>query len=176
MSGQTVTRSTSTTSTNRRQPLIAVFATTRSTSTSSTNVREVAGGTTGNVCLLCCCCPCVLLEFLVLAVYKVPMNVVRRMWKSQRRKTLTKKRKKKKVILEEAMEVNVTNQQQRHCQHQPGQHVVGYIDELSDVEFKEFEKVKVSIDGLAEAVELDKQMWDRFRDAGFWRSPSQKFD
>ncbi|GAB4859889.1 hypothetical protein Ancab_011370, partial [Ancistrocladus abbreviatus] len=42
------------------------------------------------------------------------------------------------------------------------------------VDFKEFEMIKVSIDGSAEVIELDREMWEQFHGAGFGRSPSQR--
>ncbi|KAK9734645.1 hypothetical protein RND81_04G154300 [Saponaria officinalis] len=124
----------------------------QTTTPAKSNVGEVAGETTAGICVVCCCCPCVLFECLILAVYKVPANVVRRT-----RLMIKKKNNKLRGA-------------------HPSQQVVGSTDELSDDDWLEFEKIQVSIDGSADAVELDKQMWDRFKDAGFWRTPSQRFD
>lgn len=52
----------------------------------------------------------------------------------------------------------------------------GYYDAVSDVDLRDFETIKVSIDGSEEAVELDKKMWEQFHNAGFWRSQSRRHD
>jgi len=52
----------------------------------------------------------------------------------------------------------------------------GYYDAVSDVDSRDFETIKVSIDGSAEAVELDRKMWEQFHNAGFWRSQSRRHD
>lgn len=45
----------------------------------------------------------------------------------------------------------------------------------SEADVKDFEMVKVSVDGSGlEVVNLDKEMWDQFQNSGFWRSPSMR--
>uniref|UniRef100_A0A7C9ASR6 Uncharacterized protein n=2 Tax=Opuntia streptacantha TaxID=393608 RepID=A0A7C9ASR6_OPUST len=170
MAGHIVIRS-SPVDLTRRQPLIAGTLTPpgtplppppRTMHKSSSNVGEVAGGTAAGCFVVCCCCPCVLVEFVLLAVYKVPATICRRILRKRRRKMI----KKKKGLLQQAAEISPNGR--------GGFHHPSYSDELSDVDFREFETVKVSIDGSAEAVELDKQMWDQFNSTGFWRSPSQR--
>lgn len=137
---------------------------------SLSNVGELAGGTAANCFVVSCCCPCVVVEFLILAVYKLPVSVLRRLWKKKGQKLLLKRKRNNnnKGLLEEGELSSVS-----------GVHVhgnnndVGYVDEVSDFDWKEFEMIKVSVDGSA--VELDKQMWDRFNTTGFWRSPSQRY-
>lgn len=126
------------------------------------NVGEVAGGTAANCVVVSCCCPCVLVEFFILAVYKVPASLFRRVWRKKRQKLLMKRRKR---LLEDAKEGGSSVGEA---------HSKGYVDEVSDVDWKEFEMIKISTDGSA--VELDRQMWDRFTNTGFWRSASQRHD
>ncbi|XP_021720595.1 uncharacterized protein LOC110688192 [Chenopodium quinoa] len=130
---------------------------------SLSNVGEVAGGTAANCVVVSCCCPCVLMECLILAFYKVPASICRRMWRKKRQKLLMKKKKKR--VLVEAKEGGSSVGEA---------HNKNYVDEVSDFDWKDFEMIKVSTDGSA--VELDKQMWDRFNNTGFWRSPSQRYD
>lgn len=171
MTGHIVIRS-SPVNLTRRQPLLAGTLTPPGTPSppmgtmhkSSSNVGEVAGGTAAGCVVVCCCCPCVLVEFLVLAVYKVPAAICRRMLRKRRQKMI----KKRKGLLQQAAAESLPDGGVGDFHHP------SYSDELSDVDFKEFETVKVSIDGSAEAVELDKQMWDQFNSTGFWRSPSQR--
>lgn len=132
---------------------------------SSSNVGELAGGTAANCVVVSCCCPCVVFECLILAVYKVPANLCRRMVKKKRQKGVLKKKKR---LLEEAKEGESSSVGEAYGNE------TGYVDEVSDVDWKEVEMIKVSVDGSA--LELDKQMWDRFNNTGFWRSPSQRFD
>ncbi|KAK9727091.1 hypothetical protein RND81_05G257100 [Saponaria officinalis] len=171
MTGQIVLRSSSSSVMNRRIPLLAgtlqspaKSTPTRNRKKSKSNIGEVAGKTTADICVICCCCPCVVVEFLILAV-KLPANVVRRMWKNRRQKELIKKNK-----------TNESSGVLHHHNHRHyNQHHRKHVDESSEMNMKEYEMVKVSIDGAAEAaVELDNQMWERFRDAGFWRSPSRR--
>lgn len=178
MTGQIVIRSSPVALARRKPVLAGTLTPARSPATtatptpprrrsrkSSANVGEVAGGTAAGCLVVCCCCPCVLVEFLFLAVYKVPATVLRRIY----RKKIAAKRMKKKGgggIVKQAVEGSgVGETTHHHC---------GNCDELTDVDLKEFEKVKVSIDGSAEAIELDRQMWAQFQNSGFGRSLSQR--
>lgn len=137
---------------------------------SCSNVGEVAGGTAANCVVVSCCCPCVLMECLILAVYRVPTILCRRILRRKKQKIMmmnekTMKNNNKKEVVEYAKEGGSSVGEVYNK---------GYVDEVSDVDLKELEMIKVSIDGSA--VELDKQMWDRFHNTGFWRSPSQRYD
>ncbi|GMH11148.1 hypothetical protein Nepgr_012989 [Nepenthes gracilis] len=118
------------------------------------NVAEVAGGAAAECAAICCCCPCAMMNCLILAAYKVPMVILRRMWKKQRLKRLLKK----KALL-----------------HPQTTGPICCSDELPEADgLKEFEMIKVSVNGSTEAIDLDKEMWERFHNTGFWRSPSQR--
>lgn len=99
-----------------------------------------------------------------MAVYKVPVNLCRRMLKEIRRKKMMKKRKKI-GILEQGKEVG-------SCGYEV-YYKTGFVDKFSTVDLDDFEMIKVSVDGST--VELDRKMWDQFHNAGFWRSSSQRF-
>ncbi|KAL9228634.1 hypothetical protein vseg_004189 [Gypsophila vaccaria] len=169
--------SSSSSAMSRRTPLLSGTPQSPATSTppsrkkSKSTVGELAGKTTADICVVCCCCPCVAAEFLILTV-KLPANVVRRLWRKRRQKSLIKRKNNAKE------NGGVLHRYEHPEQRNDSVEVARYVEELSpssSVDMKEFEKVKVSIDGAAEAaVELDDRMWERFRDAGFWRSPSQR--
>ncbi|XP_056687265.1 uncharacterized protein [Spinacia oleracea] len=161
MTGKIVIRSSEMTQTPPSGTLPPPETPVRTRKKSLSNVGEVAGGTAANCVVVSCCCPCVLMEFFILAVYKVPASVCRRVWRKKRQKVLMKKKKR---FLEEAKEVGCSSVGEAHNK--------SYVDELSDVDWKALEMIKVSTDGSA--VELDRQMWDQFSNMGFWRSPSQR--
>lgn len=121
------------------------------------NVGEFAGGAAAECAAIWCCCPCLVMDVLVITMVKVPTGLVRRMRKKYRQKRIM--RRKTKGLLPQQTATNA---------------VASCEDEPSEIDFKEFEMIKVSIDGSAEVVELDKEMWDQFYNTGFWRSPSQK--
>lgn len=74
------------------------------------------------------------------------------------------KRRKKRGLLEEAKEGGSGGIEVYYK--------AGYINELADVHRKEFEMIKVSVDGST--VDFDRKMWEQFHDTGFWRSSSQR--
>ncbi|GAB4824581.1 hypothetical protein Ancab_007454 [Ancistrocladus abbreviatus] len=127
------------------------------------NVGEVAGGTAAECAAICCCCPYTVMQCVILAVYKVPTGICRKVWRKQQQKKLMKKQ-------------GLLGHHHRHLQGSSvgGAPIVPVSDESSDVDYTEFEMIKVSIDGSAEVIELDKDMWEHFHNAGFWRSPSQR--
>ena len=158
MTGQIVIKSSST-AFKRRQPLLIPKTLTSSPSASppsknsSSNVGEIAGVTAANCFIVCCCCPCIIVEFVILAVYKVPVTVFRRILKKRRLK-------KRKIKKERSGDCEVY---EKSC----------YDDEFSTVDWNDdLNLIKVSLDGSA--MDLDKKMWDQFHQTGFWRSSSQR--
>ncbi|XP_057976109.1 uncharacterized protein LOC131163529 [Malania oleifera] len=131
---------------NRRQPLL-----TNQSSTGSARFAEVAGGTTAECAAICCCCPCGLVNLLVLAVYKVPAELCRKALRKKRRRRLIKK-----GVLP-----------QRRCCVDPELHNHSPPHAAAEKAGKMDESEK-------EAMDLEKEMWDRFYNTGFWRSPSQR--
>ncbi|KAL3839384.1 hypothetical protein ACJIZ3_023975 [Penstemon smallii] len=123
-------------------------------------IAEVAGGTTAECAAVCCCCPCGLVNLLVLAVYKVPAGLCRKALRRNRRRRLTKKGllPPRKCGCDD-MELQI---------HPMG----GHVAMISSLE--------MSTDNIysnnnnEEVIELEKEMWDKFYSAGFWRSSSQK--
>ncbi|XP_058204420.1 uncharacterized protein LOC131318569 [Rhododendron vialii] len=160
----------------RRRPLL--LASTKSSSSSSlsktfsssstANGRrsvgfgEVAGGTAAECAAVCCCCPCALVDFLVLTVYKLPAGLCRKALKQKRRSRLMKK-----GLLPQPSS--------RHCgcgcdDTELQIHPVAAISESMMAADKVLESVQPDED----VMQLEKEMWERFYGAGFWRSPSQK--
>ncbi|XP_031092726.1 uncharacterized protein LOC115997321 [Ipomoea triloba] len=111
---------------------------------------EVAGGTTADIAAVCCCCPCGLVNLVVLAVYKLPAGICRKAIRSKRRRRLMKS----------------GDWPVRHCSCADSELQIHTITSPS--------AVAAALESDKEVVELEKEMWDRFYGAGFWRSPSQR--
>ncbi|KAJ9178653.1 hypothetical protein P3X46_010520 [Hevea brasiliensis] len=117
---------------------------------------EVAGGTAAECTAVCCCCPCTVMNILVLAIYKMPACICRRARERHRvmkrqQQTLLVHAGRNDLCREELeREVQAVAEKQKPCG--------GGDDD----------------DGKTEAVDLEKEMWDRFYATGFWRSPSQR--
>ena len=116
----------------------------------SSRLAEVSGGATAEVASVCCCCPCILVNFLVLSVYRIPASLCREALKSN------KERRKRKQLTTTGF-----FPRRKTCVHPIS---VDLLKEDSNVE-KMDEK---------EVMELEKEMWEKFQATGFWRSPSQK--
>ncbi|KAJ8534081.1 hypothetical protein K7X08_007405 [Anisodus acutangulus] len=114
---------------------------------------ELAGGTTAECAAVACCCPCGIVNLLVLAVYKVPAGLCRKAFRKNRRNRLMKK-----GILPAAAK--------GHCS----------CDEMELHTYPISSPIAVVGGGETDkdALELEKEMWDKFYGAGFWRSPSQR--
>ncbi|KAJ4724695.1 Pollen preferential protein [Melia azedarach] len=115
---------------------------------------ELAGGTTAECAAVCCCCPCTVMNLLVLAVYRVPAGLCKKAWRKQRKRHRILKRKQVGGLLI-APTIGGPNAEEK----------VAQTEELL---------VAANSEENEKAAELEKEMWDRFHGAGFWRSPSQK--
>ncbi|KAM0978037.1 hypothetical protein ACFX2I_013973 [Malus domestica] len=146
------------TSSPRRQPLLRTQV-----STSTARFAEVVGGTTADCAAVCCCCPWGLVNLLVLAIYKVPAGLCRRVLKKKRRQRLIKK--------------GLLQPRNRKCScgfagselqfHPMGLQCMAEINNRS-------QKVADDESCDKDVMQLEKEMWDRFYSTGFWRSPSQR--
>ncbi|KAB1200015.1 hypothetical protein CJ030_MR0G008640 [Morella rubra] len=142
-------------SSNRRQSLLKTQA-----SSGSSRLAEVAGGTTAECAAVCCCCPCGLAHLLYLAIYKLPSGLCRAAMRKKRRQKLVKK--------------GLLQPRPRRCScgcdgNEIHMHPVVTFDGLS-LETKSMRKEELE----KEAMELEKEMWERFYGSGFWRSNSQR--
>ncbi|CAN4109430.1 unnamed protein product [Withania somnifera] len=123
-------------------------------------LAEVAGGTTAECAAVACCCPCGIANLLVLAVYKVPAGLCRKALRKNRRDRLMKK-----GLLPATMTAGSGN-----CSCDEMElHAYQISSPITVVEAS-----AESLDSDKEAMELEKEMWDKFYGAGFWRSPSQR--
>ncbi|KAF9680776.1 hypothetical protein SADUNF_Sadunf06G0156700 [Salix dunnii] len=143
----------------KSRPLIG-HANSSSSSFCSGRLGELAGGTTAECAAICCCCPCGLVNLLVLTMYKVPVGIFRRAFRRKRRKKLIKKgllppQTKSCSCVYDDTELQI--------------HPMACVEDSS----REFDEEA----GLKEEetmVKLEKEMWETFYGAGFWRSPSQR--
>lgn len=115
-------------------------------------VGEVVGGTAAECAAICCCCPCGIVNLLVLAVYKVPAGLCRKVLRRKR----TQKVKRQGFL------------QPRKC----GCHDYDLVQVHPLSEFLSTVNAVETDD--KDVIELEKEMWNKFYSAGFWRSPSQK--
>ncbi|GKE66357.1 hypothetical protein Tco_1520518 [Tanacetum coccineum] len=109
-------------------------------------MAEVVGGTTAEMAAVCCCFPCAVVDFMVLTMYKVPAGLCRNAMSRRRRRRLA---------------VHKNNG--------------GFEDELSMnpavlAAAERFMSPEVDKDVVA----LENEMWEKFAETGFWRSPSRK--
>ncbi|KAL7096441.1 hypothetical protein ACP275_10G079300 [Erythranthe tilingii] len=116
-------------------------------------LAEVAGGTAAECAAVCCCCPCGLVNLIVLAVYKLPAGLCRKALRRKRHRRLLKK--------------GLLPQRKCGCDENEFQ-IHPVTSPLAMVTALE------SVSDDSEVIELEKEMWDKFYGAGFWRSPSQR--
>ncbi|GKC96702.1 hypothetical protein Tco_1162144 [Tanacetum coccineum] len=102
-----------------------------------------------NVQRLVCCFPCTVVNFLVLAVYKVPAGLCRKALRRKRRRRMMKK----------GLVIGVSS---------------ASSDCDADVTEERFVVNKMDVD--EEFVELENEMWEKFYGTGFWRSLSQRIN
>ncbi|XVF47040.1 hypothetical protein PTKIN_Ptkin03bG0077200 [Pterospermum kingtungense] len=118
-------------------------------------VGEVVGGSVAEGAAVCCCLPCTVMELIVLSLYKVPTGLCRKAWKGTKRRRLQKKKKKNQGLLG------------------PSKGASTKVELESELSRTMAGKGDAQDDGCTGAVDLDKEMCDRFYGTGFWRSPSQ---
>ncbi|KAG6417236.1 hypothetical protein SASPL_119389 [Salvia splendens] len=104
------------------------------------------GETAGECAAVCCCCPCAMVHLLILAVFRLP----RGLW----RKMLLRKKKRRKSLEAAADERRRS-------------------DSIGGDEAEEEEEDGGNENDV---VDWDNEVWDRFYGAGFWRSASQRND
>lgn len=112
----------------------------------------MVGGTTAECAAVWCCIPCVVVDMLVQAVYKVPAELCRNALRKRR------SRLAKNGLLPESPQSSFWEDS-----------VLRMHRHLSPVI-----NVETAVEADEDAAELEKEMWDKFSGAGFWRSPSQR--
>ncbi|KAL2534515.1 hypothetical protein Adt_07866 [Abeliophyllum distichum] len=113
-------------------------------------MAEVAGGTAAECAAVCCCCPCGLMNLLVLAVYKLPAGLCRKALRRKRRHRMIKN--------------GLLPPRQCGCDDKELQ-ILPISGPVAMVNALELDK---------DVAELEKEMWEKFYGAGFWRSSSQR--
>ncbi|XP_004494918.1 uncharacterized protein [Cicer arietinum] len=145
-------------SAHRRQPLLQVQS-----SKTGSSFGEVVGATTAECVAVCCCFPCGLANFLVLAIYKVPTGLCRR---------ILRKRQRRRIIKEGLLPPKRRNCSCGCCEdvNGPRIHPMCANDDSDIKRVYSSESVVKDKDAIA----LEKEMWERFDSAGFWRSSSRR--
>ncbi|KAF8006915.1 hypothetical protein BT93_K1035 [Corymbia citriodora subsp. variegata] len=165
-------------SASRREPLLRVSKSTSSSVSSgasssscggggggggSVRFAEVAGGTAAECAVVCCCCPCGIVNLILLAVYKVPAGLCRRVWRKTRRKRLIKK-----GLLSPKGRRLTCGCEEKELQIHP------FTVNEAMAEMKSPAAVAADEEVDKQVAQLEKEMWERFYGTGFWRSPSQR--
>ncbi|GAB2235610.1 hypothetical protein Drorol1_Dr00026040 [Drosera rotundifolia] len=185
------TSSSSTHQYQRRQRLLSASA----GSSSSQRFAAAAGETTAGCAAICCCCPCGIAKLLVLAVFKFPAEIYRKALKShrrRRRRQILKNNGLSSSSLSSSESMNskrlydydyefdgyrircgaVKEEEQQQPRYFRQRQI---LSSSSEEEMGEMEEVFVVGREVArELMKVEKEMWDRFYSAGFWRSPSQR--
>ncbi|KAI3443348.1 hypothetical protein Pfo_000013 [Paulownia fortunei] len=138
---------------DRRQPLLDNSDYSSRGGRRKVRLAEVAGGTTAECAAVCCCCPCGLVNLLVLAVYKVPAGLCRKALRRKRHLRLMKKG---------LLPPRKCGCDEKEVQVHPVTSPLAMVNAME------------SVSDNKEVIELEKEMWDKFYGAGFWRSPSQR--
>ncbi|PHT30737.1 hypothetical protein CQW23_29657 [Capsicum baccatum] len=160
MTKQIVLRAPSSTSfARRRQPLLSGQDTSSRGGVRKARFAEVAGGTAAECAAVCCCCPCGLVNLLVLAVYKLPAGLCRKVLRRKRRRLIIKKG----ILEKDEFELSIHP-------FNDGGGGSGGATTLTEV------YSGTSLKSDKDVVALEKEMWSKFHGAGFWRSPSQRSD
>nr|XP_043634914.1 uncharacterized protein LOC122606010 [Erigeron canadensis] len=127
-------------------------------SRNSHRLAEVAGGTTAECAAVVCCFPCTVVNFIVLAVYKVPAGLCRKALRKNKRRMLMKKG----LLI-----------------HSPR----GGVGDVSGGGYRIDAATTAVVSGERfvmnsgdEFIELENEMWEKFYGTGFWRSLSQRID
>ncbi|KAI3520425.1 hypothetical protein L2E82_32935 [Cichorium intybus] len=132
----------------------------------SHRLAEVAGGTTAECAAVVCCFPCTVVNFLVLAVYKVPAGLCRKALRKKRRRRLLKKG----LLIKSTRGVGDISSTH-------GISIDGTEFSLHPEAAAAAERLVVkSMDADEDLMELENEMWETFYGTGFWRSLSQRID
>ncbi|KAG2310113.1 hypothetical protein Bca52824_021670 [Brassica carinata] len=156
----------STSTDGEKQPSLRRSPSTPSLCCGGSTAAEFCGGTAADFAALCCCGPCSVVSLVVLAVYRIPRGLCRRAIRRMRRRRLAKKE-------------NGDSKLSKVGSSKFAVHPVESKDDEEDldklaIELKEEGEEKEEGEGEdEEAVALEKEMWNRFYNSGFWRSLSQ---
>ncbi|KAK6944148.1 hypothetical protein RJ641_025250 [Dillenia turbinata] len=129
---------------------------------STRRLAEVAGGTVAECAAVCCCFPFALLHFLFLAVYKLPAGFCRKALRKRRRRKLIKK--------------GLLPPKRRKCECgcDETELQIHPIRSIGDLLASAEKSPTLSFQSDKAVIDLEKEMWERFYNTGFWRSSSQR--
>ncbi|KAI3877336.1 hypothetical protein MKX03_026393 [Papaver bracteatum] len=134
---------------------------------------EVVGGTAAECAAVCCCCPCGLMNILVLLIYRLPAEALKKALRI-RKKTKRNKRIKKLKRSSSCLSSYYGGADCYEDELEKQKKELNSVNKESSSSFEEDEDAYMFRNRLSkEVMELDEEMLDRFRGAGFWRSPSQ---
>ncbi|CAA2985994.1 uncharacterized protein LOC111388778 [Olea europaea var. sylvestris] len=122
------------------------------------------GETAGECAAVCCCCPCAMMHLLVLAIYRLPKRLCKKAWREKKGKQLLKKKRKNSSLEEK--------ENQRKIRTRSHMNMFGFDSDYDDEPTSDGRDYRNSEKN--EAIDWDKEMWNRFDEAGFWRSASQR--
>ncbi|XP_010452563.1 PREDICTED: uncharacterized protein LOC104734646 [Camelina sativa] len=142
------------TSNSRKQPILRRSLSTPSLCCGGSTTAECCGGTTASFAALCLCAPCSVVNLFVLAFYKVPRGICRRIMR--RRKSA------KKELSESGGDCD-----QRKLGKVGSSHFAVHPLESKDNDEED------GLDDDEAVIALEKEMWNRFHSGGFWRSLSR---
>ncbi|KAK3446925.1 hypothetical protein EUGRSUZ_A02549 [Eucalyptus grandis] len=128
---------------------------------------EVAGGSAAECAAIWCCCPCAIADFVLLAVYRVPAGLCRRALRKRRRRRLTRQ-------VAFASKRGARSGKKRASGHDGADD----DDDDDDDDGEDAPPSVITLEKLLErrggaAEEMEEEMWKRFGNMGFWRSPSR---
>ncbi|KAF7851976.1 hypothetical protein BT93_L1672 [Corymbia citriodora subsp. variegata] len=138
------------------------------TSTRRARLAEVAGASTAECAAIWCCCPCVIADFFVLAVYRVPAGLCRR--------AMRKRRRRRRLTRQVAFTSNKgvrggKTSTSGYDRDGNGDDSEGEGTGSAAITLEELLERSGGV--VEEAEEMEEEMWRRFSNMGFWRSPSR---
>ncbi|KAM1056637.1 hypothetical protein ACFX13_030780 [Malus domestica] len=134
-----------------RDPLFQSPKLTRPPPREKRRVGEVAGGAAAECAAVCCCCPFSVMNLLILAVYKAPKGLCMKAWAHTKKKRRCAVQKKGRLG---GGGDDDDGKRASSCTEGDGEKKSNAETEGADL--------------------LEKEMWDRFHGAGFWRSASRR--
>lgn len=147
----------------------------------SVRFAELAGGKTAECAAICCCCPCGLIGLVILAVVRLPAELCHR---ALRKRILLWRSKKKTKLLGSSSEWNSGSSSGSGSDKESGRSSsrIGSAFDEELAEFAGLGSAVVMVVGdswpvrspSAEVVQLEKDVWSKFCNSGFWRSLSQR--
>ncbi|XP_030444736.1 uncharacterized protein LOC115667274 [Syzygium oleosum] len=166
---------------NRRESLLSTPSPTPA-GTRRARLAEVAGASAAECAAIWCCCPCAIADFFLLAVYRVPAGLFRRALRKRRRRRLTRQvafapkrevRSSKKCTSGHNRDGNGADDGEGAGTENAWPAVIT-LEELLEMRGGVAAAAAGGVEEEEEAAEMEEEMWRRFSNMGFWRSPSRQ--